>query len=278
MRLSKFSEGLTMSGKKFLLLLISLLFVSSSNLFAQDNYNIWGHRREFLNDNSYILKFGQNTDIDIAAEEDVWSVGGTFVVFPDDSLIEVICDSTQDDTSGVGALTVEVFGIDSSWARVSETIGVGGQDSVALVNQFLMIYRARVITVGTNLVNFGRIIFRTQVGETIIADIPLGYGQTLMAIAPVPAGYTGYITGWQISNGTAAADVTGKLFIKPFGNSYQIKGIEHSRAVGTSAPFRPFVLPIKVAAKSLIKISASTDTDNSSVTADFDVVLINRIE
>lgn len=251
-----------------------LLFISTAK--GQTGY--WGLYRADISSDAVMHKFGSNSDIDIAAEETVWSVGGDFVLFPDDSLLEVVSGSTADDTSGTGALTMRIFGIDSSFKKKTIDVGLGGQDTVAIGDSIMMIYRVQILTAGTGLENAGLIKVQTVVGNTVMADIPIGYSQTVMSVFPISAGETGYLHHWTVSHSKNSANATFYLKVKPFGGPWLVKGFLHARATGTSSPVRHHAIPMKIDEKSIIQITAATDTDDTPVTAEFNVLLWGSVE
>lgn len=222
---------------------------------------------------SGVFKFGHNDQIDTGTDpEDIWMTGLNWPVFADDSTIAVVSTSTADDTSGTGALTLTIFGVDSSYVRISETISLGGTDAVTLVNAYRVIYRVIVATAGSGLTNAGVITF-TSPGSITVLTIKIGDGQSHIAVYPIAADEDAFIYCWGISSLTAAADLFAELLVLNVdGNVWNVKDIIHSRAAATSNPHRGLeMFPIKISGKAVIRIRATTDTDASNVTGHFTV-------
>lgn len=127
--------------------------------------------------------------------------------------IEISSSDDDDKAADTGARTVVVEGLDANYAPISETITMAGQAAKVDGNwpttahstkSFLRVNRAYVATSGTSKANEGVIYIHSNHGGTtsgvpadftmVYAIIPLGYGQSEMAVYTVPAGYTGVIT------------------------------------------------------------------------------------
>ena len=222
---------------------------------------------------SGIFKFGHNPDVDIGTDpEDIWETGLNWPVFADDSTITIVSTSTADDTSGTGALTILVTGVDSSYVRISETISLGGTDAVTLVNSYRVIYKAVVQTAGSGRTNAGILTFDSP-GSVTVMTIPADHAQSSIGIYPIAANEDAFIYCWGFSNLTAAADVNGILYVLNVdGNVWNQIDIMHSRVTGTSAAHRSLsMLPIKISGKAVIRLAVETDTDNSDIVGHFTV-------
>jgi len=198
--------------------------------------------------------------------------GLNWPVFADDSTITIVSSSTADDTSGTGALTIIVLGVDSSYVRISETISLGGTDAVTLVNSYRVIYRAIVATAGSGLTNAGIITF-TSPGSVTVMTIAVGDAQSHIAVYPIAANEDAFIYCWGISSLTAAADIFAELLVLDVnGNVWNVKDIIHCRATATSDPHRDLMMfPIKISGKAVLRIRATTDTENTNVTGHFTI-------
>ena len=80
---------------------------------------IQGHER--------FCPFGFNDAVGSSAET-IWSVGGTYTFPSTATAVTVVSASANDDGSpaGTGAQTVTIEGLDSSYAKVSETVTMNG--------------------------------------------------------------------------------------------------------------------------------------------------------
>jgi len=106
-----------------------------------------------------------------------------------------------------------------------------------------------------------------------VARILAGVGNTLMAIYTVPAGYTAYLTQgvMTIQNG---GDATGTFYYRVPGDRFIIG---HRFEVASSEYHYAFTCPFAVPAKSDLDVRASVRTNNSIVTAAYDIILIQNV-
>ena len=142
---------------------------------------------------SYINKFGHNPAV-ATTGEDVWSGGGTYAFYPDTAkFMKLVCDSSSDSIGGTGALTVLVYGLDSNFAEINETVTTTGTAAVLLVNKYIRMYRALVLTAGSSRINAGDIAIQDTASGIVGAFIAADDGQTQQAIYTVPAGKTAYL-------------------------------------------------------------------------------------
>lgn len=223
---------------------------------------------------SPLNKFGRNTDIDTGTE-DVWDVGGTWVP-PTTARVHNIKSSNANDTSaGTGARTVSVSGLNGSYAETTETVTLNGTTDVPTSNSYVIIYRMRVLTAGSGGTNAGNITATAVTDATITARISAGFAQTLMAIWQCPGSYSFYMTSYYVStNSTTAAKLDIVLWVKPFGEVWQVKhthSFDNSVEHGITHQFLP---PFKITEKSLIRIAVTSSANNQDVSAGFDGVYI----
>jgi len=157
-------------------------------------------------DHTYINKFGHNAAVG-AAYETIWSGSNAYPYLSAADQIEVLSDDADDDGSpaGAGARTVQILGLDGNYDIVDETVTMNGAGVVTTTATFLRVFRAKVVTAGTSLVNEGTITIRDQDTDTTRAQIEPLLGQTLMAVWTVPADYTFYMTSWYLSSAVSKA-------------------------------------------------------------------------
>lgn len=140
-------------------------------------------------------KFGRNLIINNASvPEDVWQGGGVYTGFPSAAeTVNVVSSSGSDTSAGVGARTVVLYGLDSDYNAISETITLNGTSNVLSSNSYLRLQRAIVVTAGTSEVNVGTLTMTQSSSSAVMATISAGYGQTQIAAFTVPAGKTAYV-------------------------------------------------------------------------------------
>ena len=221
-----------------------------------------------------INKFGINPDIDTGTTEDLWTVGGTWVAPTSATTVNIVSSSVNDTAVGTGARTITVNGLNGSYADTTETITLNGTTNVTTVNSYFIIHRMTVGTAGSGATNAGAISTTWTGGGTPVGpSIIIGSAQTQFCIYQIPAGYTAYMYRYQggMQNGTSA-DL--KLYIKPFGGVFNIKGELALSASGTSYSTRDYALPLVITEKSIVKIVGTVTANNTEVHASFDIILV----
>jgi hypothetical protein len=109
--------------------------------------------------------------------------------------VTAISTSTDDDTGGIGALTLEVVGLTTGHVEAAaESITMDGTtETVAAGSDFLRVNNIRVATTGSNsdsgLSNSGVITIAKDTGEHV-GTIPIGMGVAPLGMYTVPVGKT----------------------------------------------------------------------------------------
>lgn len=183
-----------------------------------------------------------------------------------------------DDEGGVGATSVEIFGLDGDYNEVNEIIILDGQNPITTDNSYLRVFRAIIRSAGSVGSNVGIIYVGTG---TVVSGVPaniftyveVGKNQTLQAFYTIPAGKTGYLTKWYVSVGKGK-ELEADLMVRPFGEVFQIKQQLHI----VESPFVvPFTVPLVITEKSDIEVRGSLDSAPAvSVSSSFDLILINN--
>lgn len=227
-----------------------------------------------------VFKFGVNSDIN-GTSETVWSQGGTYAYPAAATVMKVSSSSTDDASSGTGARTVVVSGLDASYNEISETVELNGQTAVNTVNSYLRVFRAYVATAGSGgtaagTVYVGTGVVTSGVPATVYAVITLGANQTQMALWTVPAGYTLYIYGgtFSASSNNTTHTILGSFFFRP------LNGVFRNVADVTvaSEAFRyDWEIPLAIPEKSDIEARAiALNGSNFYVTASFEGIYIKN--
>ena len=224
-----------------------------------------------------IYKFGNNPEIADSIET-VWSQGGLYSYLTSASVLKVSSSSTDDTSAGTGARTVQLFGLDGDYNEISEVVTLNGQTAVNTTQSYLRINRMIVRSAGSGGANAGIIYAGTG---TVTTGVPAniyatvngdGTNQTLMALWTVPAGYTGYLMQYDISNGTTSntpAVCTLLLVARPYGEVFQSKDVK-SLTTGMHIE-NGLVVPIQFAEKTDIEVRAVSSS--ASVTFDISAAL-----
>jgi len=214
-----------------------------------------------LSNNWYnVQKFGYNGAVGSSAYETIWDGGGVYAYAGTPGTAAVTSDDTDDNTG-----TVQVFGLDDSYNLVDETLTIGGG---AGSQTFSRVFRAVLKTANTGNSNVGTLT--VTVDSTAVAKILPTYGQTLMAVYTVPAGYTGYMIQLDIGS---SKDLENEIVLRTKdianGNVWNTKSFISTRGGFTEKTFK---LPLVINEKTDIEVFAKASA-TSSVSAGFEMIV-----
>jgi hypothetical protein len=152
-----------------------------------------------------IQLFGYSTAVGSTALGPLWeglTISGGAYAYPSTAAALVLVSDSASDTS---ALSVQIQGLDASYAPLVETIAMNGTTNVTTTNSFLRV-NLMSVTNGTNVGNI-----TAKISSTTYAKINAGIGQTQMSLYTVPAGYTFYLYYVQ---GDASIGFTSSTYLK----------------------------------------------------------------
>jgi len=240
-----------------------------------------------------VNKYGRNIEIDSAVTADIWD-GGKTVASGGVSLIwvaptaarihQLVSTSASDAAAGVGARTIQIYGL-TSWttAETSEVITMNGTTDVPTVNAYVIIHRMKVLTKGATSSNVGVITATADTDSTVTALISALRGQTLMAIygiSSVETAYMGAVYATANKSGGAAALVDVTLLVNPEPDAELTNYLEKQTfglsTAGTSAWILPYYTPKKITGPAIIKIQATSGTNDMDVSAGFDIIKVTE--
>lgn len=226
-----------------------------------------------------IGKFGRNPDIDTAADEDIWSQGGTYTFLT--SAATLYASSSEDED----IVEVTVVGLDANGLEVTRTVNLTGHTQVALPGTWLRVYRAY----NAGSVPFDGDVYIAEQDTTtdgvpdtaskIKAKIDQTAQQTLMAITTVPAivgndeiryGYIADFFATAKRNGSAAR-VDLDLFVRSPGGVFLSKSSIGLNTNVESDIYRPFERYIRIDPLSDVKVRAGTTANNVDIAAEFTI-------
>lgn len=223
--------------------------------------------------------FGFNPDVDSGAEETVWTHGGLYTHVSAPSLMTISSSSSNDSSSGTGARTAYILGINGTGAEVAEIITLNGTAGVITAHAYTAIQSITVATTGSGGMNAGDIYIGTGaitigVPANVYGHIMAGENQSLMGHFTIPAGYTGYMVRGSMSSGTvfASAYVTGRLKLR-------MNGIVYTAAIVTFAGNMvafDFDYPVAFPEGSCVSATAKGTANNESVSSYFQILLIKN--
>lgn len=228
---------------------------------------------------STVNKFGNNPTIDIGTvPEDVWGNGGTYTGFiAVAGTVSVVSNSPSDAAAGIGARTVTITGLDSSYNVAQETLTLNGVTPVAGAISFIRVNSATVITAGSNGTNVGVLtFFLTSNPPSIFATMTVGRNQTYTSAYTVPAGYTAYMKNLSVYVGVLVnSSIEGYIWTNTFGGVY--RAIRPFSASTTTRYTDQIYAGLSFAEKSDIVIRITTVTQNSTaVNAAYDLILVKN--
>jgi hypothetical protein len=231
-----------------------------------------------------VYKFGNNAVV-ANVTETIWQQGGLYSYLSAASVLKVSSSSANDTSAGTGARTVELFGLDGDYNEINEVVTLNGQTAVNSTQSYLRINRMIVRSAGSGGSNAGIIYAGTG---TVTTGVPAniyatingdGTNQTLMALWTVPAGYTGYLMQYDVSNGTtsntpAVCKLT--LVARPYGEVFQSKDVK-SLTTGMHIE-NTLIVPVKFAEKTDIEVRAvsSSASVTFDISAAFEIIYIKN--
>lgn len=228
----------------------------------------------------YIEKFGANLSVGSDLET-IWEVGGLYEYLTIASAVSAVSDEGSDTTTGTGARTIELQGLDADYNTVTEILSTGGTGGGNVSSQeFLRIFRAIVKTAGSTGTNDGNITI--EAGATTVISIGThgtgsnkeGFGQSQTSVYTVPAGKTGYITQWSVGSSNYNSGVQAYLLVSEpedgkvlrtkdimFLNNYSIKD---------------YKVPLRVPEKTDIEVRAFDSATGIPVSTSYNVILVDN--
>jgi len=230
---------------------------------------------------SNFCQFGINTNVGQSAET-IW-IGSSVYSFPASASVMKISSSSADDvaTTGTGAWTISIEGVDADYAAVSETVSLNGQTAVNTTNSYLRVNRILVLTAGTGNSSAGTIYAGTG---TVTAGVPAvvvnqtgsASNESESAFYTVPAGYTGYIYRYTVSSGNSTANTysTFQLRVRPLGGVF---GTKSYLITGGASLFEcEAAIPNAFPEKCDIEVRGFTSAGTAVLSAQLQVMLIKN--
>jgi hypothetical protein len=222
-------------------------------------------------------KFGYNSDIDAAAAETVWSVGGLFAPMATAGTLTVQSSSASDTSDGVGARSIIIYGVDANREAITEVVQLNGTSAVVTSGSFFGVNRAAIYLSGSTGWNVGNITLTATSGGSTQAQIPATQGTTQHAFFFTQANHTAlmdwlFVNAEKTSGGTTPI-VTVIAYVTSFvsGSRYEV----FRAIIDTSAeniieirPSQPFV----VGEKSIIEFRASTTINDTACSIRFSFI------
>jgi hypothetical protein len=219
-----------------------------------------------------LYKFGINSDVNIGTNEDCWAGGGLYVWPTIATVVSSVSSSVSDTSAGIGARTMTIYGLNTSFERIQETVTLNGITPVLTTTLFYRVYRMIIDTAGTGQTNEGTII--SSINSSPVAAIDIGAGQTQQAIYTVPANHKLLIHKIFAGVGKKSA-TSGSIYfyVRPFGGAWNVKQV-----IGVTANTfeRELDFPLYLPEKTDIRMAIEDiEANNTSGICSFDGILFN---
>lgn len=225
-----------------------------------------------------VTVWGYNPDVDTSLET-IWGDGG-IIAFPAAAgVMNVSSSSTSDTSAGTGARTIVIQGLDANHNEISETVALNGQTTVQTTKQFLHVNYMYVATTGSGKENAGTIYIgaglnTAGVPATVYNAIYTGLNASTTACYTVPAGYTAYIVNGGVSVGQPSGSNGATAYLVTRDPVADIARIVAAATFNNGVAEYDFKLPLKITEKNSIEARAFGASNNNSVSAHFQIILI----
>lgn len=210
-----------------------------------------------------VLKFAISNEIPAGNTEDLWSFGGTLSYLEVDELINLVSDSVAD------TMNIVIYGVDSNYNMISETVTLNGTTPVQTTTSFFRIYRANIANDATDA-NAGNITFTANNSATVQAYIELGIGQTEMSHFTIPAGYVGLLKTGFLSV-TGRKDAIARVMISSERGAFRAASVFNVNSP-VNLDFQS--QPVVFAEKTDIKVTINAFSNNLRAANNFNMLLV----
>lgn len=229
-------------------------------------------------------KWGYNADIDTGSQEMIWSAGGNMTFLTANSTLTISSSAASDNSSGTGARTLTLFGLDENRKEISEQISMNGAVPVVTTNQWLGINRVQINSCGAATYNQGNITVSSTIGSHTQAYVPANTSVTQQAIFFVPS-KNKFMLNWFYLNANkiVASQQLPRIniyaYIFNFDNNVRREvyrtiidtSVENTIEVSPDNPF-------SIESNSVIYFAATTDKDDTLVDVRFSGVLLEDVD
>lgn len=211
-------------------------------------------------------KFGAVAQMSTNTTGTIWDVNDT--VYPWSSWSTAANIQLPACNASDNGKKITIVGLDSNYNLQTAEMTLDSGGVTAGTETWSRIYRAFI---SEGAVNVGDVLI--QKSSVTVAKISAGYGQTLMSIYTVPAGYTAYLTniGATVESG---GDASVFAYTRLTGES-QFR-IKHSFELANSQYYYKFGVPLVLEEKTDVDVQATMRTNNSRATCTFDMVLVKN--
>lgn len=229
-------------------------------------------------------KFGYNSDVDVGTEL-VANFGGPITLYTTASTLTISSDSASDTDGGTGCNSLVIYGHDINWNEQIEVVTLDGTNAVTTTGSFISYpNRVAMYLCGTGQTNAGNITVKrtSESPNPTVAYLAAGEGVTQQCIFTVCANHK-FLAEWMLLNAARQAAqnpyVTFKLWVYSLVNNgiQEVFRFNMDTAVQVEKQLTPHS-PFPIGEKSIMWLTATTDKDDTSVTARFSGELIRDVD
>ena len=218
-------------------------------------------------------KWGYNSDVDAAASEFIWEQGGNMTFLTSASTLSVVSSSANDDVGGTGATGVVIYGIDANRKSQVEVVFLDGTTAATTANTYLGVNRVSVYAAGSSQTNEGKVSITATTGGSVQATVPAGEGSTQQAVFFTQDEWKTLIESLEvnvvkITGGGGSPTATVRMWVLSFVSNARYEVFRHTMDTTVENTFSfTFKNPFVVGEKSVVYLTAETDTNNTAVSA-----------
>lgn len=222
-------------------------------------------------DHSPLLKFGTRSAT-TTAQSTIWEGPTALYTYMATAQQLKITSASANDiaTTGTGARTLFIQGLDANYDEISETINMNGLTAVTTSNSYLRVFRSYVASSGSSYTNTGDISIKNNASTVTQAIIKAGDSQTLMSLWTVPNGATAYITNGTFSTNSNKGSRVSFFTRLNDGIVYPWR-IQYRAYVFSGNENFNFNIPFKIPAKTDIEVRATQASVGADCGATFEL-------
>lgn len=234
----------------------------------------------------YIRKFAETGAVAAGASQDLWDTSGNLSYLSAADTLDVVSTSANDTLAGTGARIIRIQGLDGDYNLITEDVNMNGTSAVTTAQEFLRVFRVRMIFAGSGETNAGNISITDTTGGSTQGFINTGYGVSEMSHFTVPAGYTAISVLVQLSigrssgSGTREGEVTIKARVPTTGglfNDYRTNEYLLNNQ-GSGLARLQGVVPGIIPEKTDYKFVVTSAQNNTRFTLQYELILIKDTE
>lgn len=223
---------------------------------------------------SHINKFGFNDTV--GTDWEPIQIGSAPIVYPTTAaVVTVVSTSGQDNTTGIGARTVEIQGLDSEYNEQVENITLTGTSPVATLKTFIRIFRIKVLTAGSSGKPQGNLTSSISGNTQVILDNEYD-NQSLHAAYTIPARHDGYLVRMQATSTKDNKAAMVAMTAREFGANtvWQIKQLTE---MYRNSVVVDFPVPLRFTEKTDLEMRGKNlNNGNVSIGGTFDLILVRK--